>query len=147
MMTSSNGNFSALLAICAGNSPVPGEFPTQRSVTRSFDVYFDRRPNKWLSKQSWGWWFETLLCSLWRHRNVVQLPRNQYNVCCITHLTHTLGFTCVSIIMCLFNINSISNDVGHIFLNLDRHRFLICHTFIHTSIVTWKGGVKTFMLI
>ena len=32
--------FSALLAICAGNSPVPGEFPTQRPVTRSFDVVF-----------------------------------------------------------------------------------------------------------
>ena len=63
--------FSALLAICAGNSPVPGEFPTQRPVTRSFDVYFDLRPNKWLSKQSWGWWFETLSCSLWRHRNAL----------------------------------------------------------------------------
>ena len=62
--------FSALLPICAGNSPVPGEFPTQRPVTRSFDVYFDLRPNKWLSKQPWGWWFETLSCSLWRHRNV-----------------------------------------------------------------------------
>ena len=61
--------FSALLAICAGNSPVPGEFPTQRPVTRSFDVYFDLRPNKQLSKQSWGWWFETLSSSLWRHRN------------------------------------------------------------------------------
>ena len=47
--------FSALLAICAGNSPVPGEFPTQRPVTRSFDVYFDLRPNKRLSKQSLGW--------------------------------------------------------------------------------------------
>ena len=30
--------FSALLAICAENSPVPGEFPTQRPVTRSFDI-------------------------------------------------------------------------------------------------------------
>ena len=30
--------FSALLALCAGNSPVTGEFPSQRSVTRSFDV-------------------------------------------------------------------------------------------------------------
>ena len=50
MMTSSNGNISALLAICAGNSPVPGEFPTQRPVTRSFDVFFDLRPNKRLSK-------------------------------------------------------------------------------------------------
>ena len=62
--------FSALLAICAGNSPVPGEFPAQRPVTRSFDVFFDLRLNKRLIKQWWGWWFETLLCPLWRHRNV-----------------------------------------------------------------------------
>ena len=59
--------FSALLAICAGNSPVPGEFPTQRPVTQSFDVFSDLRLNKWLSKQSWGWWFETLSRPLWRH--------------------------------------------------------------------------------
>ena len=56
--------FSALLAICAGNSPVPGEFPAQRPVTRSFDVFFDLRLNKWLSKQSWGWWFKTISRSL-----------------------------------------------------------------------------------
>ena len=62
--------FSALLAICAGNSPVTGEFPIQRPVTRSFDVYFDLRPNERLSKQSRGWWFETLSSPLWRHRNV-----------------------------------------------------------------------------
>ena len=61
--------FSALLAVCAGNSPVPGEFPAQRPVTRNFDVFFDLRLNKWLSKQSWGWWFETLSCPLWRHGN------------------------------------------------------------------------------
>ena len=63
--------FSALLAICAGNSPVPGEFPVQRPVTRSFDVFFDLPPNKRLSKQSWGWWFETPSRPLQRHRNVV----------------------------------------------------------------------------
>ena len=51
--------FSALLAICAGNSPVTGELPTQTPVTRSFDVFFDLRLNKRLSNQSWGWWFET----------------------------------------------------------------------------------------
>ena len=61
--------FSALLAICAGNSPVPGEFPTQRPVTPSFDVYFDLRPNKRLGKQSWGWWFETPSHPFWRHRS------------------------------------------------------------------------------
>ena len=63
---------SALLAICAGNSPVPGEFPTQRPVTRSFDVLFDLRLNKRLSKRSCGWWFETPASSLWRHRNAVK---------------------------------------------------------------------------
>ena len=45
--------FSALLAICAGNTPVPGEFPAQGPVTRSFDVFFDLRLNKRLTKQSW----------------------------------------------------------------------------------------------
>ena len=68
--------FSALLAICAGNSPVPGEFPTQRPVTQSFDVYFDLRPNKRLSKQSWGWWFETLSHPLWRHCNELNHQEN-----------------------------------------------------------------------
>ena len=61
--------FSALLTICAGNSPVPGEFPAQRPVTRSFDVFFDLRLYKRLSKQWWACWFETLSRSLWRHRN------------------------------------------------------------------------------
>ena len=61
--------FSALLAICAWNSPVPGEFRAQRPVTRSFDVFFDLRLYKRLSRQSWGWWFATLSCPLWRHCN------------------------------------------------------------------------------
>ena len=63
--------FSALLAICAGNSPVPGEFPTQRPMTQTFDFFFDLRLNNRLSKQSWGWWFETLSCPLRRHRNEI----------------------------------------------------------------------------
>ena len=61
--------FSALLAICAGNSPVTGELPTQRPVTRSFDVFFDLRLNKRLSKQSWSWWIETPSRPLWRQCN------------------------------------------------------------------------------
>ena len=67
--------FSTLLAICAGNSPVPGEFPAQRPVTQSFDVYFDLRPNKRLSKQTWGWWSETPPRPLWRHCNDVWSPQ------------------------------------------------------------------------
>ena len=54
--------FSTLLAIYAGNSPVTGEFPTQRPVTQSFDVFFDLSLNKRLSKQWWGWWFEMPWC-------------------------------------------------------------------------------------
>ena len=69
MMTSSNGKIFRVTGHLCGNSPVPGEFLTQRPVTRSFDVFFDLRLNKRLSKQSWGWWFETLSRSLWRHRN------------------------------------------------------------------------------
>ena len=61
--------FSALLTICAGNSPATGGFPAHRPVTRSFDVFFDLRLNKLLSKQSWGWWFETLLNPFRRHCN------------------------------------------------------------------------------
>ena len=61
--------FSALLAICAENSPVAGEFLAQRPVTRSFDVFYDLRLNKRLNKQWWGWWFETPLRPLWRHSN------------------------------------------------------------------------------
>ena len=61
--------FSALLAICVGNSPVASEFPAQRPVTQSFDVFFDLLLNKQLSKQSRGLWFEMLSCPLWRHCN------------------------------------------------------------------------------
>ena len=45
--------FSALLA---GNAP----------VTRSFNVFFNLRLNKWLSKLWYGWWFETPSRPFWR---------------------------------------------------------------------------------
>ena len=60
--------FSALLVLWAGSSRVIGGFPPQRPVPRNFDVVFDQRLNKRLSKQSTRRWFETPLCSLWRHR-------------------------------------------------------------------------------
>ena len=69
IMTSLNGTFSELIAICAGNSPVTGEFPTQRLMTRSYVVFFDMRLNKGLSKQSWSWWFDSPSHPLWRHCN------------------------------------------------------------------------------
>ena len=68
---------SALLTLCAGNSSVTGEFPAQRPVTRGFDVFFDLRLNKHLSKQSWCRWFETPSRSLWHHWN----DKWEYNIC------------------------------------------------------------------
>ena len=65
------GTFSALLAICAGNSPVTDEFPTQRPVMQSFDVFFDLWLNKQFSKQSWGWWFGMPSHPFWHHSNAV----------------------------------------------------------------------------
>ena len=69
-MTSSNGNIFRATGPLCGEFTGPGEFPTQRPVTRSFDVFFDLRLNKRLSKQPRGWWFETPSWSLWRHCNV-----------------------------------------------------------------------------
>ena len=70
MMTSSNGNIFHVTGHLCGEFTSPGEFLAQRPVTRSFGVFFDLRLNKRLSKQSWGWWFETLSHQLWRLRNV-----------------------------------------------------------------------------
>ena len=87
------GIFSAILALCAGNSPVTGEFPTQRPVMLSFDVFFDLRLNKRLSKQSWGWWFETPSRSLLRHCNVNRPNEFSWgckfmtNICVVTNCT------------------------------------------------------------
>ena len=69
---------SALLSLCAGNSPVTGEFPSQRLVTRSFDVFFDMCLNKRLSKQPRRRWFETPSRSIWRHCIGSLLQRSSY---------------------------------------------------------------------
>ena len=69
MMTSSNGNIFRVTGPLCGEFTGPGEFPAQRPVTRSFDGFVDLRPNKRLSKQPWGWWFETPSWSLWCHCN------------------------------------------------------------------------------
>ena len=62
--------FSVLLVLCEGNSQVTSEFPSQRPVTWSFDVFFDLRLNKQLSKQWKRRWFEMPSHPLWCHCNV-----------------------------------------------------------------------------
>ena len=74
MTTTSNGIFIRI------TGPLCGEFTSHwwillRPVTRSFDFSLIRA---WinLSKQSWGWWFETPSRSLWRHCNDQMMPRH-----------------------------------------------------------------------
>ena len=100
--------FSALLAICAENSPVISEFPTQRPVTRNCDVFFDQRLNKRLNKQWWGWWFETPLRSLWWHCNVVDFREidGQKETCADKKFSErpTVILTTVALHMAISNI-------------------------------------------
>ena len=64
-----NGNIFRVTGPLCGEFTGHGEFPAQRPVTRSCDVFFDLRPTKRLNKQPWGWWFETPSWSLWRQCN------------------------------------------------------------------------------
>ena len=123
--------FSALLAICAGNSLVTGEFLAQRPVTRSFDVFFDLHLNKPLSKQWWGWWFETLSRPLWRHCNVL----SQHNA--IWHSSSTNIKTLSSLTKMLFSIYILTLSPTtniHIFLNQ------------HAEAIFFKQHLRTYRL-
>ena len=97
--------FSALLALCAGNSPVTREFPTQRPVTRIFYGFFYLRVNKRLSKKSWGWWFEMPSRSLWRH-----CDENSYTQCilCIMKI-HGNSSQCMDERYWIFEMCSVIN--------------------------------------
>ena len=89
MMTSSDGNIFRVTGHLCGEFTGPGEFPAQRPVTRSFDVFFDLGLNKRLSKQSWGWWSETPSWSWWRHCNVLKLSNLSFAISLLVY-SHTL---------------------------------------------------------
>ena len=147
--------FSALLAICAGNSPASGEFPAQRPVTRSFDVFFDLSLNKRLRKQSWGWWFETISRPLWRHRNetshrkirqclcrrMCKIARFEFGYCTIV-LQFVVKFQSFTIIQ-----TSISHEI---YLNVKgthnlykNHKWWCCNCLrIQSIYVSWEGTVS-----
>ena len=70
MMTSSNRNIFRVTGHLCGEFTAPRWIPrTKASDASSFEVFFDLRLNKRLSKQSWGWWFETPWRPLSRHTN------------------------------------------------------------------------------
>ena len=81
MMTSSNGNIFRVTGPLCGKFTGHWWIPAQRPVTRRFDVFSDLRLNKQLSKQSWGWWFQTPSCPLLRHCNGIYFRFAIINVC------------------------------------------------------------------
>ena len=74
MMTSSNGHIFCVTGHLCGELTGHRWIPHTQPVTRGFDVFFDLHLNKRLSKQWWGWWFETPSRPLWRHCNDFTRP-------------------------------------------------------------------------
>ena len=69
MMTSSNGNIFRVTGPLCGEFTCPRGIPRTKASDAELQFFFDLRPNKLLSKQSWGWWIETPSHPLWRHLN------------------------------------------------------------------------------
>ena len=83
----------------------PVNFPAQRPVIRSFGVFFDLRPNEQLSKQSWGWWFETPSRLLWRHCTSHSKVSTVQALMCVCY---TCGYLSISAMTC--SIRSLTLD-------------------------------------
>ena len=69
MMTSSNGNSFRVTGHLCGEFTGPRWIPHTKASDAGLWCFLDLRPKKRLSKQPWGWWFETLSRPLWRHHN------------------------------------------------------------------------------
>ena len=146
------GTFSALLTLCAGNSPGTGEFPAQRPVTWSFDVFFDLRLNKRLSKQCWGWWVETPSRSLWRHSNE---EKRSHSAVCLWDALGVRGLSCIVKIMVLVIYTTYvyicqvikSYDTDHLNLyKLNLHQVPLINT--EASQVTgWQLSISTYLIV
>ena len=119
-------------------SPVPGEFLTQRPVTRSFDVFFDLRLNKRLSKQSWGWWFETLSRPLWRQCNVCIALKRYVGYIFTSRASDILhSFTHNHRLKCLYIY--ITDFVKCLVVMLWRAHIIICFNHTRSHIVNNKA--------
>ena len=77
-----DGNAVKHIVIALQYSPfargiVTGGFPSPKAVMQSFDVFFDVKPRKPLSKQSSGRWSGKLM---WRHCNVTNGMESQSDI-------------------------------------------------------------------
>ena len=131
--------FSALLAICAGNSSVTGEFSTQRPVTRSFGVFFDLRLNKWIN----GWVNNREAGDLRHHRTHYDVFVMLVNTMAADALAPTLSSTrkdfnylrYLSIVKC----QKLCFSMYHV-INSRRQVLIVnCATVRVNSALWWKG--------
>ena len=154
MMTSSNGNVFRVTGLLCGEFTGPGEFPSQRPVTRSFDVFFDLCQNKQVNKQSQGWWSETPSSSLWRQCNA-------YTFCVFSTITcfALLGYGLnLSKIVSLFSAYDPKDHESDPFLYLGRTKNEPCMdhcgygisqraTMLHCNVVSYWMSPNTESLL
>ena len=70
MVTTSNGNIFRVTGLLCWEFTGNRWMPCTKASDAELKMFFFYLPlNKWLSKQSWVWWFETPSRSLWRHCN------------------------------------------------------------------------------
>ena len=104
-------------------SPVTGEFPAQRPVTRSFGVFFDLRLNKRLSKQSWD-------CDFKRHR---------------VHYEVTVMFTNIAAIQNMEYYNKFDDEIyGDILLICQNTTMRVYGAWIKRYCVLWSKTYSTW---
>ena len=132
MMTSSNRSSFRV------TGPLCGEFTGHRSIplTKTSDVelwcFLSSVLNKWLSKQSLGWWFETPSRSLWRHCNGCKLQRTNEQHrsdvarCCIFVTVRWPDASAINAILAEIQIRSIRYSIELLFSDLDRHQGALC---------------------
>ena len=115
-----------------------GSLYIQRPVTRSFDVCFHLRPNKRLSKQPRGWWFETPLWSLWRHCNDPEHYVHEVAVKMrMMVMCEGLILYFTQAVFCIFSHhNSIKKHAYHVGAIL-YHLPILCISFIVAVVLPW----------
>ena len=114
MMTSSNKDIFRVTGPLCGEFTGHGEVPAQRPVRRSFDIFFDLRPNLRLSKKLGGWWFETQSRPLRCHCNALNILQNQFNVILLIYINEIVSIAeNDKFISCLIlHTLSIARDLG-----------------------------------
>ena len=91
MMTSSNGNIFRVTGHLCGEITGHRWIPPTKASDAELWCFLCLRLNKWLSKQSWGWWYETPSHPLWRHGNDAVIDMQCYRDQVVLCTVYTIG--------------------------------------------------------